>query len=52
MGKDREPAGDWAAVEVEDEWVETAQARVPREIAGVLAVEQRLLIRLAFPVMI
>ena len=52
MGKDREPAGAWDMVELEDEWVETGQARVPREIAFALALEQRLLIRLAFPVMI
>lgn len=52
MGKDRELAGDWDVVAVGAEWMEIARVQVPREVAYVLAVEQRLLIRQAFPVMI
>ncbi len=48
MDKDREPAGDWGAVGVEVEWVETAPAQVPVGIACVLVVEQRFLTRQAF----
>lgn len=52
MGKDQEPAGAWDVVGVEAEWVETAQAQAPREIACVLTVEQRFRIKQAFPAMI
>ena len=52
MGKEQEPAGAWDVVEVEGEWEETAQAQGQREIASVLAVEQRFHIKQAFPAMI
>jgi hypothetical protein len=48
MGKVRELAGDWGVVRVGVEWVETALAQVPVEIACVLVVEQRFLTRQAF----
>ena len=52
MGKDRELAEAWDVVVVGAEWVEIARVQVPREVAYVLAVEQRLLIRQALPAMI
>jgi hypothetical protein len=52
MGKDQEPAGAWDVVEVEAEWEETDRVQAPREIACVLAVEQRFRIRQGLPAMI
>ena len=52
MGKDQGRAGAWGAVEVEAEWEETDRVQAPREIACVLAVEQRFPIRQGLPAII